>query len=58
MAQIDANRVLDAMATKLGRAMLDATITEMALADAERTIAELRGDAPTVEDAPKKTGRS
>ena len=41
MAQVESGKIIDALAYKLGRMHLEATINEIALADAEATIAEM-----------------
>lgn len=53
MAQVDANKIIDALAFKLGRAQLDSTINEIALAEAEARISELQEDTSEPGDIPK-----
>ena len=48
MAQVEAQKIIDALAYKLGRAHLELTINEIALADAEGTDA---GEIPRDDSA-------
>jgi hypothetical protein len=50
MAAVEANQIIDALAYKLGRAMVEQTISELAVQQLEGRIEELEGEGSEARD--------
>ena len=50
MAQVEAEKIIDALAYKIGRMTVDRTINELAVQQLEERVAELEGEASEPRD--------